>query len=324
MAAITVNLARHHISMFDIIGDIHGHADELVELLTKLGYSEQSGCFRHPRRRVIFCGDFVDRGPHIPDVVRIARSMAEGKSALAVMGNHEFNALAYNTPDPAAPGRFLRAHSKQNEQQHIQTLRQFTERELAAALDWFRTLPPALDLGNLRVVHACWDPAGIGKINDALSSDGQFTPAFLKRATAPGTPLFEAVECVMKGPELALPDGVTVTDKEGNVRRRIRIRWYDEPAGETWASYGLPAQSFLPMKPVPADAPAVPYSADEPPVFVGHYWLPHAAPAPLRPNIACLDYSVAKFGFLCAYRFDGELSLLADRFVTVPAKDTRP
>jgi hypothetical protein len=310
--------------MFDIIGDIHGHADELVELLAKLGYSEQSGCFRHPTRRVIFCGDFVDRGPHIPDVVRIAKSMAENDAALAVMGNHEFNALAYHTPDPAVPYQFLRVHSKKNEHQHSQTLRQFTDDELETALDWFRTLPPALDLGNLRVVHACWDSAGIETINAAVNQDGSITAAFLKQATTPGDPLFEAVECVMKGPELALPDDVTVTDKEGNVRRRIRIRWYDEPTGETWASYGLPVNPGLSKEPIPIDAPAVPYSADQPPVFVGHYWLPNATPAPLKSNIACLDYSVAKLGFLCAYRFDGEQSLAADHFVTVPAKETQP
>jgi len=77
--------------MYDIIGDIHGHADELVTLLEQLGYREQNACFRHPSRKVIFCGDFVDRGPHIPDVVRIARKMVEQDAALAVMGNHEFN-----------------------------------------------------------------------------------------------------------------------------------------------------------------------------------------------------------------------------------------
>jgi hypothetical protein len=43
-------------------------------------------------------------------------------------------------------------------------------------------------------------------------------------------------------------------------------------------------------------------------------------PAPLAPNVACVDYSVAKGGRLAAYRWDGEHALRADRFVTVPAK----
>ena len=48
--------------MYDLIGDIHGHADELVELLERLGYVEINGVYRHANRSVIFCGDFVDRG----------------------------------------------------------------------------------------------------------------------------------------------------------------------------------------------------------------------------------------------------------------------
>ena len=48
--------------MYDIIGDIHGHADELEKLLEKLDYSWTDGCYRHSNRKVIFLGDFIDRG----------------------------------------------------------------------------------------------------------------------------------------------------------------------------------------------------------------------------------------------------------------------
>ena len=47
----------------------------------------------------------------------------------------------------------------------------------------------------------------------------------------------------------------------------------------------------------------------------GHYWLDDPAPAPLASNVACLDYSAAKGGFLCAYRFDGEAAIDPARFV---------
>lgn len=60
---------------------------------------------------------------------------------------------------------------------------------------------------------------------------------------------------------------------------------------------------------------AAPYAGDAKPVFVGHYWLSAERPAILAPNVACLDYSVAKEGFLCAYRWDGEQTLSDDRFV---------
>ena len=50
---------------FDLIGDIHGHAAPLRRLLGRLGYEETDGCYRHPERRLIFLGDFIDRGPAI-------------------------------------------------------------------------------------------------------------------------------------------------------------------------------------------------------------------------------------------------------------------
>ena len=47
--------------MYDLIGDIHGHADELVQLLELLDYEKAQGSYRHPDRKVIFLGDFIDR-----------------------------------------------------------------------------------------------------------------------------------------------------------------------------------------------------------------------------------------------------------------------
>lgn len=58
---------------FDIIGDVHGCADELFELLDRLGYSDGGGFFAHPDgRRAIFLGDLCDRGPRNVDVLRSA------------------------------------------------------------------------------------------------------------------------------------------------------------------------------------------------------------------------------------------------------------
>jgi hypothetical protein len=49
--------------MIDFIGDIHGHYDRLIALLEKLGYTKKNGVYKHPSRRVIFLGDYLDRGP---------------------------------------------------------------------------------------------------------------------------------------------------------------------------------------------------------------------------------------------------------------------
>jgi len=75
---------------FDIIGDVHGCADELIELLGTLGYVDRGGVWTPPDgRRAIFLGDLVDRGPRIPEVLRIVMRMTEAGHALAVPGNHD-------------------------------------------------------------------------------------------------------------------------------------------------------------------------------------------------------------------------------------------
>jgi protein phosphatase len=80
---------------FDIIGDVHGCGDELEELLTTLSYApDAAGVWRHPEgRRAVFVGDLVDRGPRIPDVLRIVMGMVTGESAYCVPGNHDMKLM---------------------------------------------------------------------------------------------------------------------------------------------------------------------------------------------------------------------------------------
>lgn len=91
------NLRTEH-GPFDIVGDVHGCFDELVELLAALGYSVQQsteGCqVRAPSgRKAIFLGDLVDRGPRIVDALRLVMAMVESGSALCVPGNHDMKLL---------------------------------------------------------------------------------------------------------------------------------------------------------------------------------------------------------------------------------------
>jgi protein phosphatase len=75
---------------FDIIGDVHGCFDELVELLRKLGYAIDGVRVTHPEgRKVAFLGDLVDRGPQIPEVLELVMGMVEAGTALCVPGNHD-------------------------------------------------------------------------------------------------------------------------------------------------------------------------------------------------------------------------------------------
>lgn len=94
------NDRSHEHGPFDIIGDVHGCASELEELLGKLGYNEfaimghepgwKNTTFIHPAgRKAVFVGDLVDRGPRILDTLSIVRNMVQAGSALCVPGNHD-------------------------------------------------------------------------------------------------------------------------------------------------------------------------------------------------------------------------------------------
>ena len=98
--------------MLDLIGDIHGHADKLTLLLEKLGYRNNNSVFFQPTRKVIFVGDYIDRGPQIKRTLEIVKGMVDNGSAIALMGNHEYNALCFHFQ--ATEGGHLRKHSIKN------------------------------------------------------------------------------------------------------------------------------------------------------------------------------------------------------------------
>jgi protein phosphatase len=90
------NDLRHDHGPFDVIGDVHGCRDEFHDLLHALGYMVERDDMgrpigaRHPaRRRVVFLGDLVDRGPDTPGVLRLVMGMVAAGDAIAVPGNHE-------------------------------------------------------------------------------------------------------------------------------------------------------------------------------------------------------------------------------------------
>ncbi len=311
---VTTTREVNRVNAYDIIGDIHGHADKLRKLLTDLGYSPHGRGYRHAERKVLFVGDFVDRGPAIAEVVEIARATVEAGDGVAVMGNHEYNAIAFHTAVPGTRDAWFRQHSEKNLKQHRSTLDQLSSAEFANAIAWFKTLPVAIEIGGLRVAHASWQGGDIEIINDALESLGRFTPDFLARSEAKGSDLHSAVENVLKGPELKLPLGVSIVDKGGHQRDAVRIKWYEDGSGRTYRGHHLGSDDVPDVLIEDADLASIEtYPSDAVPVFVGHYWLT-GVPIPLAPNVACTDYSVAKGGKLVAYRWDGESVLSAANF----------
>jgi protein phosphatase len=79
---------------FDIIGDVHGCYDELVELLSNLGYAPGTDGWRHPEgRTLVFVGDLVDRGPKVPHVLKLVMEARRAGSAICVPGNHDIKLM---------------------------------------------------------------------------------------------------------------------------------------------------------------------------------------------------------------------------------------
>jgi hypothetical protein len=297
---------------YDIIGDVHGHADQLEGLLRQLGYRQLGDAYCHPDRKAIFVGDLIDRGPGQLATLKLVRAMVETGSARVVMGNHEFNAIAW------ALGH--RPKNEKNRKQHEAFLAEVGEgsEEHRKWVNWFLELPLWIEEANFRVVHACWSPSHVNVLSPHLQEGERLTPAAVCNGAQRGGPLYDAFETLLKGVEVALPTGVSFTDKEGNERNEIRTQWWKPKLTTYRDAYIGPVGVDIPNDLIPDVA--TPHEPDRP-IFIGHYWL--SADAPLRPRsrrVACVDYSVANHGPLVAYRFGGEQELTADNFVAWPPR----
>jgi len=314
---------------YDVIGDVHGHVDALTRLLNQLGYRRVDGAYRHPSRRAVFVGDFIDRGPDSVGVVELGRSMVAAGSAIAVMGNHEFNAIGYATPDPERPGEFVRARSAKNQKQHAKFLEEVgVDSQLHQDIvGWFWTLPLWCELSlageTLRVVHACWHGASIAALRSRLGQELTLTLDVLRAGSCPGNEIHDAIETVLKGPEVDMGHQ-TYFDKDGHSRSRARVAWWNAASASLHDVAVVPSNAkdehggpFAPLPTTAIDTAGMLYT-DPTPVLFGHYWFTGEA-AICSPTTGGVDYSVANKGKLVAYRWSGERELQNDHFVSVPS-----
>jgi hypothetical protein len=305
---------------YDIIGDIHGCAAHLEALLSDLGYRPDGpgGAFRHPQRQAIFVGDLIDRGPEQLRVLATVKAMVDAGSAQIVMGNHEFNAVAYATEYPAGSGHYLRPHNEKNNHQHQSFLEQVTGAERTTYIEWFKTLPLWLDLGDLRVIHACWHEDSIAVATRELGSNRFSSEDDVVRASTKDDALYAAIEVLLKGPEISLVDHgqPAYMDKDGHVRTNARVRWWNGEAttlGEiaeissTFTTEAGEPYPDLPSVEVTPENRSYVYTGSVP-VFYGHYWRQGQPQQSRDWNAlsACVDFSAVKKGTLMAYRWSGE------------------
>ena len=309
--------------MYDLIGDIHGHADELKALLAKLGYQFIDNVWSHETRRVIFLGDYIDRGPKQRETVEIVRGMVEAGHAEALMGNHEFNAIGYATPTPDKGG-YLREHSEDNRRRHAAFLDAYPvgSQEHKDVIAWFLTLPVFLELPQLRAVHACYDERQLAVIQRYLGASYRLNEEVLPLGFTQSTELHDAIRICLKGKEIALPDGLSYPDKEGIPRYQVRCNWWDTEL-VSYQEVALIADAAIKQRisqePLPADT--MPLYDESKPIFFGHYWNRGDTPEKLTDYAACLDFSVADKetdkGKLVAYRYQGESEIQNRHFVYV-------
>ncbi len=303
--------------MIDLIGDIHGHADKLEELLLKLGYVKSNGAYSHPYRKVLFVGDYIDRGPKIRETLEIVKAMVDTENAIALMGNHEYNALCFHFQE--TEGGHLRKHLIKNIIQHYETLKQFQNRqsEYESYLDWFKTLPLYYETDNFKAVHACWDNNIIAYLRKTLVND-RLTDELIYQSVKMGTKLNVAIDQTLKGKEMKMPEGLFFADKDGTKRSEVRIKWWEDPSKMTYKSISVEPIDNLPEQPIAlSELKSLDfYSDNDKKVFFGHYWL-KGEPSLYKDNICCLDYSIAKGGKLVAYRLNEEIILDSKNLIYV-------
>lgn len=313
---------------FDIIGDIHGCADALKKLLEKLGYEHNGKSYAYSnsgskdnestKRQAVFVGDLIDRGDQIVETLAIVKAMVDCGEAYIVLGNHEFNALAYYTP---ITGGYLRPRNARSEKQIKDTLDQFSkQKELwQEYLAWFAQLPLFLNFEHFRVVHACWDQSYINGYLDTYGTHCLTAKALADcehYQSAAGL----AVERLTRGISLSLPQGESILGRDGFERKSFRVHfWADDP--QTYNDVVFqpdPLPKALQHKALTGSEQRklITYKRSEKPLFVGHYWL-SGKPSLMTSNIACLDYSAVNGGKLVAYQFDAEQQLDAANFVEV-------
>jgi len=300
-----------------VIGDVHGHLEPLEALLEKAGFNFTNGAWRNPDCRAIFLGDFIDRGPQQLEVLDLVRRMLDAGSAVACMGNHEFNAIAWATEDRDAVAEGHLKHYRARNENNYRTHRAFLEavgndsplhKEMVA---WFASLPLWLDLPDLRAVHACWHKGHQEALLEHLDDNLVLTEEGLHAVFRKGTEAYKAAEVVLKGPEILLPPGVSYVDGDGTQRTKTRVRWWQD-GHESYRSAALVDETTALQLP---DDPLPPSSRveldDGKPLFFGHYWF-SGTPFLISEKRTCLDFSIVKDGYLAGYLLRAGEQLLSE------------
>jgi hypothetical protein len=228
----------------DVVADIHGEIEAIGALLFRLGYDERG---RHPEgRRLVFLGDLTDRGPDSPAVVALVRRLVELGRARCVLGNHELNLL--RGQEKHGNAWFHGKPESLDRSGRVVPQVAADEGTRPEILRFFRRLPLALEREDLRVVHACWDPAMVDLARDASDVLDLYVRSVRRiheELEARGvTDDFEVRLALQnRNPVKVLTSGHERPTAEpfeagGKLRDRERVRWWEDYADDPFCVFG--------------------------------------------------------------------------------------
>lgn len=308
--------------MYDIIGDIHGQAQKLEKLLKKMGYVLRNGYYSHSKRKAVFVGDYIDRGPEVLRTLEIVKNMVDNGSAYAVMGNHEMNLITLLAKRLTAPKNYrpkFKLTRKHQKSFHIYKDNPEKAREM---LKWLTELPLFMEFPEIRIVHACWDFELINWVSKNLK-DNKIDVKFLKNTLKPGTIENKVSSVLLNGYSIKLPEKVHFFNNEKKIRS-LRIKWWlNDIENLTYKQVAAKEQWDVPENKIKEGLQPenLGYPETEKPVFFGHYWRV-GKPTILAKNVCCVDYGAARSTKpLIAYRFNNEKELTNRHFISHKAKN---
>lgn len=152
---LTLEPQRLEHSCVDVVGDVHGLYDELLQLLAAAGWTLENGRLRHAQaaRKLLFLGDLVDRGPKSLEVLELVRRAVADGVAHCLLGNHELKLLRF--VETARKEGIERWTSYANAHTGMEFMR-LPKKEQDELLAFIRALPHSLVLEDeaLAFVHA--------------------------------------------------------------------------------------------------------------------------------------------------------------------------
>ena len=135
-----------------VVGDVHGCADVLAELLRHAELVDAAGRWCGQDARLWFVGDLVDRGPDGIGAIELVQRLQQEGDVHCLLGNHELLLVAARRfPDVAAgePGLTFRRIWEMNG-----GVPHDLERLTAGHIAWLRSLPAVALEGETLIVHA--------------------------------------------------------------------------------------------------------------------------------------------------------------------------